>query len=342
MKTKIFLLAVISLMAVEHSTAQIVKKGLVGYWPFNGNANDESVNNNHGSVTGATLTKDRFGISNSAYKFDGNADYIDCGDSANLRISTNTTNFWFIYSDTTKTQNFVNITNSESGEWGANYYSHATAGLVVGLSGGANDSWIAAITKKNQRYADSTWHMFTSAYSAKDNSLSFYIDGGFISNITDQNKGFIKGKDSLVHNGKERWVFGVRSQYITAGTSAPGYLNGYLDDVMLFNRVLTPTEISLIYNETVGWETVNIKQGEDIVAYPNPTDNTLLINSKTTPLNGCQVKVKNNFGQLVHTTTIQNSTLTIDLDMYATNGVYIVEIVDSKGDILKRQKVILY
>ena len=45
--------------------------GLVGYWPFIGNANDESGNGNNGTVTGATLTADRFGNSNSAYSFDG-------------------------------------------------------------------------------------------------------------------------------------------------------------------------------------------------------------------------------------------------------------------------------
>ncbi|MFM7978911.1 MAG: hypothetical protein ACKPKO_06305, partial [Candidatus Fonsibacter sp.] len=50
--------------------------GLVGWWPFNGNANDESGNNHNGTVNGATLTSDRFGNVNSAYSFDGINDYI--------------------------------------------------------------------------------------------------------------------------------------------------------------------------------------------------------------------------------------------------------------------------
>ena len=41
--------------------------GLVGYWGFNGNANDESGNGNDGTVNGATPTEDRFGNANSAY-----------------------------------------------------------------------------------------------------------------------------------------------------------------------------------------------------------------------------------------------------------------------------------
>jgi hypothetical protein len=47
--------------------------GLVGWWPFNGNANDNSGNGNNGVVHGATLTTDRFGINNNAYNFVVNA-----------------------------------------------------------------------------------------------------------------------------------------------------------------------------------------------------------------------------------------------------------------------------
>ena len=51
---------------------QFPTNGLVGYWPFNGNANDESNNGHNGTVSGATLVADRFGNVNSAYNFNGN------------------------------------------------------------------------------------------------------------------------------------------------------------------------------------------------------------------------------------------------------------------------------
>jgi hypothetical protein len=51
------------LLNFEFSFAQVPSyvptNGLVGYWPFNGNANDASVNGNNGTVNGATLTTDR-------------------------------------------------------------------------------------------------------------------------------------------------------------------------------------------------------------------------------------------------------------------------------------------
>ena len=48
-----------------------LNNGLVAYYPFNGNANDESGNGNDGTNNGVTLTADRFGNVDAAYDFDG-------------------------------------------------------------------------------------------------------------------------------------------------------------------------------------------------------------------------------------------------------------------------------
>lgn len=59
----------------------IPTNGLVGWWPFNGNSNDESGSGNNGTGYGATLTTDRFGNANSANSFNGVANYILVPDS---------------------------------------------------------------------------------------------------------------------------------------------------------------------------------------------------------------------------------------------------------------------
>ena len=48
----------------------------IAHYDFSGNADDKSGNNLHGVVNGASLVKDRFGIPNSAYYFDGVDDNI--------------------------------------------------------------------------------------------------------------------------------------------------------------------------------------------------------------------------------------------------------------------------
>ncbi len=63
------LLAIVGNGTAQNLPSYLPANGLVAWWPFNGNANDESGNNNNGTVNGATLTADRLGISSSAYSF---------------------------------------------------------------------------------------------------------------------------------------------------------------------------------------------------------------------------------------------------------------------------------
>ena len=60
----------------EKPTVDPLKNGLVAYYPFNGNAKDESGNGHDGDVKGATLSADRHGVTSSAYSFDGVDDFI--------------------------------------------------------------------------------------------------------------------------------------------------------------------------------------------------------------------------------------------------------------------------
>jgi hypothetical protein len=81
MKKKNLLLTAVAMLGLAAATMAQVPNyvptdGLVGWWPFNGNANDESGNGINGTVNGATLTIDRDGHPNSAYEFNGNSAYI--------------------------------------------------------------------------------------------------------------------------------------------------------------------------------------------------------------------------------------------------------------------------
>jgi len=93
---KLILIALLTALACTGITAQLPSylpaEGLVGWWPFNGNANDESGNGNHGTVNGATLAEDRFGQVNSSFLFNGNSQNIACASIDN--ISSLTLSFW--------------------------------------------------------------------------------------------------------------------------------------------------------------------------------------------------------------------------------------------------------
>lgn len=85
---KIILLAL--LFISNTCFAQIdLNLGLRAYFPFTGNANDVSGNNNNPVFNNATLTADRFGNPNSAYHFNGTSSYMHILNSGTLN-SANT------------------------------------------------------------------------------------------------------------------------------------------------------------------------------------------------------------------------------------------------------------
>ena len=92
MNTKLTLfVAVLAAALFGVGCASPLEKGLVAYYPFNGNAKDESGNGNDGGVSGAILTTDRHGKEENAYLFDNKNDYIDIPNHPSLHLNNEMT-----------------------------------------------------------------------------------------------------------------------------------------------------------------------------------------------------------------------------------------------------------
>ncbi|MEY4865827.1 MAG: hypothetical protein RLY64_81, partial [Bacteroidota bacterium] len=118
------------LLAQAQIPSYVPTNGLVGWWPFNGNANDESGNGNHGTVNGATLAADRFGNSGKAYLFDGVDDYIQSNNNLTGQSSLSI-NVW------------VKLSNDHSGQFvhvGEDRTSGPCNGLGFGYGGNSTYS----------------------------------------------------------------------------------------------------------------------------------------------------------------------------------------------------------
>ena len=84
---------------------EFLEKGLVAYYPFNGNAEDESGNGHDGMVNGPILSNDRNGNPNSAYFFDSKkTDHILLPDHELIKtLRTNySVSFWLWTRDVTQ------------------------------------------------------------------------------------------------------------------------------------------------------------------------------------------------------------------------------------------------
>lgn len=218
--------------------------GLVACYPFEGNA-DDAVGNNDGTVTGAVLTTDRFGSSNNAYKFDGfSGDHIDLGIDSVLRASSMTISLWVLidsndyYYNAYNAQPFIVARNTNyPGGWFEAYsimYHRATSKFVVATyqSGTTSGPEIFSINTVNLKQ----WYHLVLTFD--DNFTSFYVDGVLQGKVA---KGF-----TTTYAANSPVMIGF-----TGNAAKEGYLNGKIDNVKIFNRVLSDSEIVSIPDECI-------------------------------------------------------------------------------------------
>lgn len=322
--------------------------GLVGYWPFCGNANDQSGNGNNGVVNGASLTTDRFGNPNSAYEF--NMNYIKVNNSSIYNFSDNLSiNVWYKISNDMGaiTLNTYFVSKHQSGSLDSSYtlYNENNCGPTVyqtDVSG--NISFI-----RNSAFCDtSSWHMLTLTFN--NPNMIMYLDGIYYSTITANNI-----KQTLLP-----LVFGG-----TNNSSNPddiiGRMKGKLDDIGIWNRALTQQEVSQLFNQNqcttniTVTDTLIINVGQlsytnpvtyanNITIYPNPANTQVNISfNNITDLTGGNINIINSLGQQVATTpiTLSGTTTTMQLNAWGGTGLYFVQILNAQGQIVDIKKIIL-
>ena len=84
-------------------------EGLIGWWAFNGNANDASQNSNNGTVIGASLNRDRFGNPDRSYFFNGSDGFIKIPASESLQPRDALSISLWCNIDATMTGTFVSL-----------------------------------------------------------------------------------------------------------------------------------------------------------------------------------------------------------------------------------------
>jgi len=215
--------------------------GLVAYYPFNGNANDESGNGNHGVGNAPTPTDDRFGNPNSAYGFDGD-DIIDLDhDVFHDLVDELTITVWF------RTTYGGTIINKE------NPFLPVRRGFSMHLDPINDEPWSGYIecnifTEDGSRiwdgefnhygYHDNNWHFTAITTDMSDGYVYMYFG--------DQD-----GELHRIRVGFESSSIGMNPYIVTIGNKYYGGFgfDGNLDDIRIYNRTLSAADILEIYSE---------------------------------------------------------------------------------------------
>lgn len=329
MKKRILLLSFIALCSMcafaQNVPSYVSSNGLVGWWPFNGNANDESGNGNSGTVNGATMTTDRFGLSNKAYSFDGIDDMISITCLVPIGSSARTVSAWFITNTNTiptsqypLIQNIVSWGNAFGGAVIFPMFIKGPNGNLYFESGSGNNS----ITSMDI-VTDSSWHNAILTYDGPGNPVRYYLDGQLInitSNIT------LATANSFVGIGNSPFA------------NVP--FLGSLDDIGIWNRALTECEIQDLYHAQLGSQAISAGLDQSICAGDNVTlsgtggsnyqwNNNVVDGQAFAPAqsNAYVVTAQDTLGctgtDTVAVTVLENSTSTLTetaLDSYTLNG----------------------
>jgi gliding motility-associated-like protein len=212
-----------------------LQNGLIAYYPFCGNANDGSGNGINGILFGApALVADRFGNSNAAYNFNGTNQYIQTG-SISEAITTKTISAWVKLSNMSQMGGGLAAVQSANGSvFDAIVYNETNNGWGFGSDNLTRTRWSGV------KETSSNWVMLTATY--ENNSYKLYRNGVLISSTT---------QFPITSFGTSS-KFNIGLRHDNGGTP---YLNGAIDDVFFYNRVLTSSEIMSLYNSSssVNW-----------------------------------------------------------------------------------------
>lgn len=217
---------------------QIVpSNGLVAHYPFTGNPGDSSGYENHGSVSGATLTADRFGNPNSAYFFDGNTSIITVPANVSLR-PTNTVSMvawirsvpksgtaWntiltYRYSHSAIPYNSYSLTTNPSSPYNNKWT------LVTSPSPGVQTELI----NKNSKQ-DNVWMHIAGVI---DGSTMKIYTNGVLDTSYAINISAIQYSAMDLYLGNDRVGF-------------PDAFLGAIDDIKIYNRAISATEVWELY-----------------------------------------------------------------------------------------------
>jgi hypothetical protein len=217
------------------------KEGLIAYYPFSGNANDESGNGNNGTVYGATLTSDRFGNENKAFSFNGAAygsnsnSYILVSNSSSLQVgSALSISIWVKYNLLQNNLNTVLQKGAGGGCQNVGYYvafDNNNGSIPFNKSLGYGQNSCASIGDTSN--LDNKWHNISFVY-APPSGNAIYLDGKKVGN-------WMVCNSCTILNSNNPLIIGG-CQYSSGGYS----WNGLLDDIRIYNRALSQDEITYL------------------------------------------------------------------------------------------------
>lgn len=232
--TKTFLAVLILFTGITLKAQEIaiIKRGLVAYYPFDGNANDESGSNNNGKITGATFVADKFSKPDQALYFDGMDNCVEIPYSPTIDITGSLSISCWIYPHSAESYtSWVSKANNNgrSSQWRFGFGAPGPEfwGLTVW-----NSDWYDYNINKKSIPLNSWSHVILIA-DQEQHIVYLYLNGELIDSMKDI-KGF-EGSTAPLFIGHQK--------------DDDVYFDGLIDEVRIYNRTLNTDEVKVLFKQ---------------------------------------------------------------------------------------------
>ena len=268
-KLTILTAILITTMSFAQVPNYVPTNGLVGWWPFNGNANDESGNGYNLINNSVTFDNDRNNSPNSAAYFSGNNSQLTSQTTFSQFTNSPNQSFSFWFKNISSNWRFiVNYANASTTRISIlpNTLGSVKSVAVIGSNGCLNCGDSGGGYDFPSPGLDTGWHHIVVSISAA--TYSVYYDGNSIGtqphtgfNCLDTTFRLILGNDIVC---------------------APEFYNMLLDDIGIWNRELNDCEIKDLYNSQLGSTNTTSSQTQTALdTYTWPVNNQTYTQSGT-------------------------------------------------------------
>lgn len=223
--------------SVEPTAKGGLASGLVGHWTFDGadmvpNVRDRSGRGNHGNISGMTSTTTVIGKLGQALDFESSSsNYVSITDADSLDVTSA-----FTFAAWIKAESFTAVNNQANWIFGKDisgarsydfgfYNTSGTINLTAQINGTNRGLSTASFT------IDGLWHHVVATYDGSN--VTYYIDGVTSGTVASVNPA-VTSTDLAI--GRRNFV-GFNE-----------YFDGSIDDVRIYNKTLSASEVKQLYN----------------------------------------------------------------------------------------------
>ncbi len=220
------------------------RDGLIAYYPFNDNANDESGYGNNGTLYGPVPVADRYSVANSAYNFDGINDYILINDPVPpaLQIQNEITlSAWIYAANHPGSGNLWLIAGSQCDACGS-------SGASIFLDGRTNsDGQTCPPGHIHFQIGDGSWHVSNTKTQVPLNQWVYVVatrkaneDAKIYYNGVQQPLTSVPWSGAISYSGAY-FAIGRQRDYNNR------FFTGIIDEVRVYNRALSESDVNDLY-----------------------------------------------------------------------------------------------